>query len=129
MSGEDGNADMQDPDDSMSEENMDSQGDGTRDFDPTTSSAEGGEGDTGSGRSCGTGCKAGATVGTIGGLSALGLFAGGLLKKKDEDEEEDEGAAADAAAAKAEEGAAVASDAMPPDSSLPIDVNDAFTSA
>ena len=128
MSGEDDTADMQDPGDSMSEQDMDNEGDGTRDFDPTTASAEGGEGDTGDGRSCGTGCKAGATVGTLGGLAALGLFAGGRLKKKDEDEEdEDEGAAADAAAAKAEEG--VASDAMPPDSSLPIDVNDAFTSA
>ena len=129
MSGEDDNADMQDPDDSMSEENMDNQGDVTRDFDPTTSSAEEGEGGTNDGRSCGTGCKAGATVGTIGGLSALALFAGGRLKKKEDDEDEDEGAAADAAAAKAEEGAAVAADAMPADSSLPIDVNDAFTSA
>ena len=127
MSGEDDNADMQDPDDSMSEENMDNQGDGTRDFDPTTSSAEEGEGGTNDGRSCGTGCKAGATVGTIGGLSALALFAGGRLKKKEENE--DEGAAADAAATKAEEGAAAAADAMPADSSLPIDVNDAFTSA
>ena len=129
MSGEDDTADMQDPDDSMSEEDMDNQGDGTRDFDPTTSSAEGGEGDTGDGRTCGTGCKAGATVGTIGGLAALGLFAGGLRKKKDEDDDEEDGdgAAADTAAAKAEEGAAVASDAMPTDSSLPIDVDDAFT--
>ena len=127
MSGEDDNADMKGPGDSMSNEELDNQGDGTRDFDPTTSSAEEGEGGTNDGRSCGTGCKAGATVGTIGGLSALALFAGGRLKKKEENE--DEGAAADAAATKAEEGAAAAADAMPADSSLPIDVNDAFTSA
>ena len=129
MNGENDNFDMQDPGDSMTNEDLDNQGDGTRDFDPTTSSAEEGEGGTDDGRSCGTGCKAGATVGTIGGLSALALFAGGRLKKKEDDEDEDEGAAADAAAAKAEEGAAVAADAMPADSSLPIDVNDAFTSA
>ena len=133
---EGGAADMQDIDDTLPEvgsgtgadENMDKESgsDGTRDFDPTTASAEGGEGDEGNGRSCGTGCKAGAAVGTIGGLSALALFAGGRLKKRGEDGEE-EGAAADDDAAKAEEGAAVAADTMPADSSLPIDVDDAFT--